>query len=178
MKSAFTKTFAGVVLFALILAVGSSGALAAAPGRPAAALGRTAAAPGRPAAALGRTAAAPAQSSTTETQEVGDLAPARAWEGTFVLPAYAEGPPNPNPPFDLFRLGRLNYPYTIRDNVTDRREARNWRALFLENEYLRCVVLPDFGGHLYSCTDKVNNAELFYANPSIKLALLTLSVQL
>ena len=110
------------------------------------------------------------QGSATQPQEVGDLAPARAWEGTFALPAYLEGPPNPNPPFDYFHLGRLNYPYTIRDNVTDRREARNWRALFLENEYLRCVVLPDFGGHLYSCTDKVNNAEVFYANPSIKLA--------
>ena len=163
MKSAFTKTFARIVLLALILAPGSSRALASAPGQ-------AAAAPGQAAAAHGRIAAAPAQSSTTQTQEVGDLAPARAWEGTFELPAYVEGPPNPNPPFDLFRLGRLNYPYTIRDNVTDRREARNWRALFLENEYLRCVVLPDFGGHLYSCTDKVNNAEIFYANPSIKLA--------
>ncbi len=142
MNSAFTKTLAGLSLFALILAAGSTGVLAA----------------------------SSAQSSTAQAQEVGDQAPARAWLGAFNLPAYVEGPPNPNPPFDLFRLWRLNYPYTIRDNVTDQREQRSWRALFLENDYLRCIVLPDFGGHLYSCTDKINNAEVFYANPSIKLA--------
>ena len=31
----------------------------------------------------------------------------------------------------------------------------------------RCVVLPDVGGHLYSCTDKVNGEEMFYANPLV-----------
>lgn len=46
---------------------------------------------------------------------------------------------------------------------------RAWRAVALENDYLRCIVLPDLGGHLYSCTDKVTGQEMFYANPSIKL---------
>jgi len=94
---------------------------------------------------------------------------ARVWDSTFAWPSYAEGLPDPNPPFDYFRIGRINYPYTIRDNLTDRREPREWRALYLENAYLRCVVLPDVGGHLYSCTDKVNGEEMFYANPSLKL---------
>jgi len=31
-------------------------------------------------------------------------------------------------------------------------------------------VLPDLGGHLYGCTDKRNGQQMFYANPSIKLA--------
>ena len=94
---------------------------------------------------------------------------ARVWDSTFAWPSYVEGLPDPNPPFDYFRIGRVNYPYTIRDNLTDRREPRDWRALYLENAYLRCVVLPDVGGHLYSCTDKVNGEEMFYANPSLKL---------
>ncbi len=93
----------------------------------------------------------------------------RVWQDTITLPTYEEGPPNPNPPFDFFAPRRINYPYTIRDNLTDRRAAKAWRALNLENEYLKCVVLPDIGGHLYSCTDKLNGAEMFYANPSIKL---------
>ncbi|HEX4933742.1 MAG TPA: DUF5107 domain-containing protein, partial [Gemmatimonadaceae bacterium] len=76
-----------------------------------------------------------------------------------------------NAPFDLLQpAGRPNYPYTIRDVLTDRRRPRAWRALFLENEYLRCSVLPDLGGHLYSCTDKVNGQEMFYANGSIKVS--------
>ena len=45
-----------------------------------------------------------------------------------------------------------------------------WRAVYLENEYLKCTVLPDLGGHLYTCLDKINGREMFYANPSIKKA--------
>jgi len=41
------------------------------------------------------------------------------------------------------------------------------RQLNLENEYLFCRVLPDLGGHLYSCRDKINGQEMFYANPVI-----------
>jgi len=98
---------------------------------------------------------------------------ARAWLDTVVIPAYQEGLPDPNPPFDLFvpvTGGRLNYPYTLRNSVTDVRKDTTWRALWLENEYLKCLVLPDLGGHLYGCTDKRNGQQLFYANPSIKLA--------
>lgn len=95
--------------------------------------------------------------------------PARVWDSTLALPSYNDGPPDPNPPFDLLG-GAPNYPYTIRDRLTDRRAPRAWRGIWLENEYLRCAVLPELGGHLYSCTDKVNGAELFYANTSIKLA--------
>ena len=94
----------------------------------------------------------------------------RVWAGDFSLPAYTEGPPDPNPPFEFFDPPRINYPYTIRDNLTGEREDRIWRALFLENEYLRCTVLPELGGHLYGCTDKVSGEEVFYANPSIKLS--------
>jgi len=96
--------------------------------------------------------------------------PARAWEDTITIPAYEEGLPDPNPPFDLFQAGRFNYPYTLKTNLTDKRVDKVWRALWVENEYLKCLVLPDLGGHLYGCTDKRNGQQLFYANPSIKLA--------
>ena len=96
----------------------------------------------------------------------------RVWEDVIELPTTAEGPPNPNPPFDLFSFTRFNYPYPLRDALTDRRDRQRWRALHLENEYLRVTVLPDLGGHLYSCVDKVSGRDLFYANPSIKKALI------
>ncbi len=89
--------------------------------------------------------------------------------GTLELPTYREGNPDPNPPFEAFRPPRINYPYSLRTNLTNERSLRAWRAIFLENEYLRCSVLPDLGGHLYSCTDKISGVEMFYANPSIKL---------
>jgi tetratricopeptide (TPR) repeat protein len=96
----------------------------------------------------------------------------RVWEDWIELPTYTEGAPNPNPPFDLFSLTRFSYPHTIRDALSDRRVAQRWRALHLENEYLRVTVLPDAGGHLYSCVDKVGGRDMFYANPSIKKALI------
>jgi tetratricopeptide (TPR) repeat protein len=89
----------------------------------------------------------------------------------MVIPTSEEGLPDPNPPFDLFNTGRFhNYPYTLRHNLADRRVPRKWRTLNLENEYLKCIVLPDLGGHVYTCIDKINGASMFYANPSIKYA--------
>jgi hypothetical protein len=110
--------------------------------------------------------ASPSQGPTPAGSRVG----ARAWQDTVVIPSYDEGLPDPNPPFDLFRTSRFNYPYTLRTGLTDRRVDKTWRALRLENEYLKCLVLPDLGGHLYGCTDKRNGREMFYANPSIKFA--------
>ena len=95
----------------------------------------------------------------------------QVWQDTMELPTYEEGPPSENPPFDQFVTnGRYNYPYTMRENLTNRVAPHRWRTLNLENEYLKCVILPDLGGHLYRCIDKRNGAEMFYANPSLKFA--------
>ncbi|HEU0107007.1 MAG TPA: DUF5107 domain-containing protein [Vicinamibacteria bacterium] len=101
---------------------------------------------------------------------VAPAAGVRVWEGTLDLPTYEEGLPDVNPPFDAFETQRFNYPYTLRHDLTDRRAVTRWRTLNLENEYLKVVVLPDLGGHLYSCVDKANGADMFYANGSIKKA--------
>ncbi|PYU87744.1 MAG: hypothetical protein DMG51_01395 [Acidobacteria bacterium] len=94
----------------------------------------------------------------------------RVWEGVLNLPAYEEGLPDPNPPFDQFAIGRFNYPYTMRKEITNQRTEHRWRAIYLENEYLKCSVLPDLGGHIYTCIDKLSGQPIFYANPSIKKA--------
>jgi tetratricopeptide (TPR) repeat protein len=94
----------------------------------------------------------------------------RVWQGTLTLPTYEEGAPDPNPPFDAFSTGRFNYPYTLRENLTNQPVPHDWRAVYLENEYLKCSVLPDLGGHLYTCIDKISGQPMFYANPSIKKA--------
>lgn len=94
----------------------------------------------------------------------------RVWQGILTLPTYEEGAPDTNPPFDQYANNRFNYPYTLRHNLTDKRVNHAWRALFLENEYLKCSVLPDIGGHLYTCTDKISGKPIFYENPSIKKA--------
>lgn len=94
----------------------------------------------------------------------------RVWAGVLRLPTYEEGAPDRNPPFDQFSTGRFNYPYTLRNEITNSRAEHEWRAVYLENEYLKCSVLPDIGGHLYTCVDKISGQPMFYANPSIKKA--------
>ena len=93
----------------------------------------------------------------------------RVREGTLDLPTDEEGPPDVNPPFDLF-VTKFNYPYSLRDHITGRQSVVRYRTLELENEYLKLVVLPELGGHLYTCVDKSNGAEMFYANRSIRKA--------
>ena len=44
----------------------------------------------------------------------------------------------------------------------------DWRVVVLENEYLSCRVLPDLGGHLHGCTDRITGREIFYSNPVIR----------
>jgi tetratricopeptide (TPR) repeat protein len=96
----------------------------------------------------------------------------KVWEGKLAMPVYEEGLPDPNPPFDQSATTRFNYPYTLRTTLTGRRINRDLRALYLENEYLKCSVLPDIGGHVYSCTDKISGRDMFYANPSLKKQLI------
>jgi tetratricopeptide (TPR) repeat protein len=94
----------------------------------------------------------------------------KVWPDTLTLPTYEEGKPDPNPPFDIYQTSSFNYPYTLRTNLTGVKASHAWRAIFLENEYLKCSVLPDIGGHLYTCFDKISGQPMFYANPSIKKA--------
>jgi Flp pilus assembly protein TadD len=94
----------------------------------------------------------------------------RVWEGTMPLASSDEGAPDENPPFDVFSAMK-NYPYTMRQLVRNTETTHAWRAVFLENEYLKCTILPDVGGHIYTCIDKINDKPMFYANPSLKKAL-------
>src|SRR5260370_12595833 len=72
----------------------------------------------------------------------------RVWQGTLTLPTYEEGMPDPNPPFDQFTTNRFNYPYTVRNTLTSRRVAHAWRAVYLDNEYLKSPLLPPLLHHL------------------------------
>lgn len=100
----------------------------------------------------------------------GGQAPVRGGEGTIDLPTYVLGEEDPNPPFALINSKRI-YPYTMLDDLTDRREMKTYRTLVLENEYLKATILPDMGGRLYSLYDKPARKEVFYRNHVVKYGL-------
>jgi hypothetical protein len=100
--------------------------------------------------------------------------PVRVWQDTVTFPTYRERPPAAIPPFDQLALAGAGnysvYPYTLRPNMTAEKYEAAWRVLHIENQYLHCTVLPDLGGHLYTCRDKLSGTDVFYANTSIKKA--------
>ena len=93
----------------------------------------------------------------------------RVWQGTIKLPTYLLGTEDPYPVFPL-SAGRFIYPYTQLAEFTDQAELHSHQALFLENPYLKVIVLPDLGGRVYSVFDKVNGREVFYRNNVVKYA--------
>jgi tetratricopeptide (TPR) repeat protein len=95
----------------------------------------------------------------------------KVWEGTMPLAASDEGSPDENPNFDTFAEVE-DYPYTMRQDIRATETVHTWRALYLENEYLKCTILPQLGGHIYTCVDKINGKPMFYANPSFKKAII------
>jgi tetratricopeptide (TPR) repeat protein len=97
----------------------------------------------------------------------------RLWQGNLEIPTYLLGAQDPNPPFAVAGHLRI-YPYTMLDDLTDRRETKSYQAVFLENEYLKAIVLPEMGGHLYSLYDKVNKREVLYRNNVVKYGLVAL----
>jgi tetratricopeptide (TPR) repeat protein len=60
------------------------------------------------------------------------------------------------------------------DDLTDRRETKSYRAIYLENEFLKVIVLPELGGRVYSVYDKISKREVFYRNNVVKYGLVAL----
>jgi tetratricopeptide (TPR) repeat protein len=98
------------------------------------------------------------------------------WEEELIIPTYRVGPDDRNPPILMGRRNPIHpgssiiYPYPVQEWLTRTREERKWRAVILENEYLRLTVLPDLGGHLLSAFDRVANEEALYRNHVLKYA--------
>lgn len=102
----------------------------------------------------------------------GRAASVRAWEGTIQIPTYLLGPADPNPAFPLLHDHGPVYPYTMMDDLTSNREPKTYRAIYLENQYLKLTILPQLGGHLYSIYDKVDHREVLYRNNVVKYGLI------
>ena len=73
--------------------------------------------------------------------------PVRAWEERVVIPTYRVPSPDKNPMFLDKRVyqgssGKV-YPNPFTDRVSDAKEDKAYRAVYLENEYVRLMMLPE-----------------------------------
>lgn len=102
----------------------------------------------------------------------------RAWEDQITIPTYPEQPPDKNPMFFEKRVyqgssGKV-YPNPITDRVSNERSEKAYKAVFLENEYLHLMILPEIGGRIHIGQDKTNGYDFFYRQNVIKPALVGL----
>jgi len=97
-------------------------------------------------------------------------------EEKLTIPAYEVGPPEKNPMFFAGRgyqgaKGPI-YPYPLLDKLADAKRDRTYRAVVLENEYIKLSVLPEVGGRIFSGLDKTNGYDFLYRQSVIKAALI------
>lgn len=100
--------------------------------------------------------------------------PVKIWEAPLKLPTYTVGSPEKSPSFEqnfaYQRAKRSIYPYTMDDNVTNEKVEKEYKALYLENEYVKVCMLPEIGGRILYAIDKTNNYDIFYHQHVIKPA--------
>ena len=110
--------------------------------------------------------------STVNTSE------AKAWEEVVMLPTYEVGAEEKNPVFLEKRVyqgasGSV-YPYPVIEKISDIKTDKPYRAFFIENEYIKIMVLPELGGRIHMAYDKVKQRHFVYYNQVIKPALVGL----
>lgn len=104
---------------------------------------------------------------------------ARVFEEKVIIPTYGIGEPDKNPMFLEKRVyqgssGKV-YPYPTIDKIYDEKEDKEYTAVFLENEYIKVMVLPELGGRIQRAYDKTNGYDFVYYNHVIKPALVGLT---
>lgn len=70
--------------------------------------------------------------------------------------------------------GRV-YPHPVCEGVADQKTDHIYQAVFLENEYLLVMILPELGGRIQRLYDKTNGYDAVYYNEVIKPALVGLA---
>lgn len=95
-----------------------------------------------------------------------------------VIPTYEIAEYDKNPMFLEKRVyqgssGRV-YPHPVCEGVADIKTEKEYEAIFLENEYLLVMILPELGGRIQRLYDKTNGYDAVYYNHVIKPALVDL----
>ncbi|MDZ7936485.1 MAG: DUF5107 domain-containing protein [Emticicia sp.] len=101
------------------------------------------------------------------------------WEEAVVFPTYEIGEPEKNPMFLEKRVYQgssgVVYPNAVIERVADSPVEKSYQAIYLENEYVKIMILPELGGRIQMAYDKVKERHFIYFNQVIKPALVGLT---
>ena len=100
---------------------------------------------------------------------------ASVWAEKVMIPTYEIGEAEKNPIFLEKRVyqgscGKV-YPYPTIEKISDEKKDKEYTAVWLENEYIKVMVLPELGGRIQRAYDKTNDYDFVYYNQVIKPAL-------
>ena len=103
----------------------------------------------------------------------------KVWKEQVVIPTYEVGAPEKNPMFLEKRVYQgssgVVYPYPVIEKIADEPVDKTYQALYLENEYIKVMVLPELGGRIQMAYDKIRERHFIYYNHVIKPALVGLA---
>lgn len=102
----------------------------------------------------------------------------KVWTETVTLPTYQVGKVDTNPIFLEKRVYQGSsgsvYPYGVIDSITNECVNQEYKAVFLENDFIYVMLLPELGGRIHKAYDKVHQRDFVYCNDVIKPALVGL----
>jgi len=102
----------------------------------------------------------------------------KVWQENITIPTYGIGAPDKNPMFFEKRVYQgssgVVYPHPVIEKIYDEKQDKTYNGLFLENEYLKIMILPELGGRVQMAYDKIKQRHFIYYNQVIKPALVGL----
>lgn len=100
------------------------------------------------------------------------------WQEKVIIPTYETGERERNPMFFEKRVYQgssgVVYPNPVIEKIFDTRIDKEYTGLFLENRYLKIMILPEIGGRVQLAYDKLRQRHFVYYNQVIKPALVGL----
>ena len=97
----------------------------------------------------------------------------------MTIPTYEVGKAEKNPIFLEKRVYQgssgVVYPYPVIESISDEKVDKQWLAVWLENEYIKVMILPELGGRVQMAYDKIKQRHFVYYNHVIKPALVGLT---
>ena len=103
----------------------------------------------------------------------------KAWREVVTIPTYEVGTPDKNPMFLEKRVYQgssgVVYPYPVIESIANDKHDKQYNAVFLENEYIKVMILPELGGRVQMAYDKVKQRHFVYYNHVVKPALVGLT---
>lgn len=102
----------------------------------------------------------------------------KVWQEEISIPTYPVGDPDRNPMYFEKRVYQgssgVVYPNPIIEKIYDKKIEKSYKGLFLENRYLKILILPELGGRVQMAYDKIRDRQFVYQNQVVKPALVGL----